>query len=288
MIEYVDLNHSQALDAWVLQHKNAHFMQSSLWGNVKTDWGWHGIICRDNRGHIRGTMAVLRHDISALKTCLLYAPRGPIIHEKDTAVFCELVEGARELGNSLGAYRLRIDPRIKECNLLFRQCAERIGFRLDSSEDFSLFQPRLCYIRDLRGHTPQSLFASYHRSCRNHIHRAQRLGATVRIANADEVSVFYSMMEETADKNGFEAKNEDYYRRLLYFMPENAKLFFVCVDNVPIASAISVIYGSCCWLMYACSYRKGLKYYPNELLQWVMQCDALKHGCRHYDFRGVD
>lgn len=288
MVEYVDLNHAQELDDWVLRHKNGHFMQSSLWGNVKTDWGWHGIICRDERGRIRGTMALLRHEISALKTCLLYAPRGPIFNANDTEVFSELMEAAKDLGKTYNAYRLRIDPRISDQNLAFKTYSEQLGFHIDVSEDFSLFQPRMCYIRDLRGHTPQSLLASYHRSCRNHIHRAQRMGATVRIGTADEVSVFYAMMEETADKNGFEVRSEEYYRRLLLFMPGNARLFFVCVDNTPVAAAITVIYGTCCWLMYACSHRKGLKYYPNELLQWSMQCDALKQGCRYYDFRGVE
>ena len=91
MIEYVDLNHAEELDEFVWQHKNCHFMQSSLWGNVKTDWEWHGLICRDDRGRIRGTMALLRHDIPAIKTSLLYAPRGPILHEKDREVFRDLV-----------------------------------------------------------------------------------------------------------------------------------------------------------------------------------------------------
>ena len=46
MIEFVDIDHAQELDAFVTAHEWSHFMQTSLWGRVKSDWGWHGILCR--------------------------------------------------------------------------------------------------------------------------------------------------------------------------------------------------------------------------------------------------
>ena len=164
MIEYVDLNNAAALDEFVWQHKNCHFMQTSHWGNVKTDWIWHGMICRDGRGRIRGTMALLRHEIPSIKTSLLYAPRGPIFHEKDREVFTELIEGARALGKKYGAYRLRIDPRISSGNGFYERFLQDLGFHIDRSEDFSLFQPRMCYVLDLRGKTAEQLMTGYHRT----------------------------------------------------------------------------------------------------------------------------
>ena len=43
MIEQVTLSNAAALDEFVLAHPNGHFMQTSLWGRVKTDWPWHGL-----------------------------------------------------------------------------------------------------------------------------------------------------------------------------------------------------------------------------------------------------
>ena len=40
MIEFVDIDHAQELDAFVTAHEWSHFMQTSLWGRVKSDWGW--------------------------------------------------------------------------------------------------------------------------------------------------------------------------------------------------------------------------------------------------------
>lgn len=37
MIEFVDIDHAQELDAFVTAHEWSHFMQTSLWGRVKSD-----------------------------------------------------------------------------------------------------------------------------------------------------------------------------------------------------------------------------------------------------------
>ena len=40
--------------------------------------------------------------------------------------------------------------------------------------------------------------------------------------------------------------------------------------------------------MYACSDRAYQADFPNELIQWQMQRDALEGGYRYFDFRGVE
>ena len=39
MTEYVDAAHAQELDEFVRTQENCQFMQTSLWGRVKRDWG---------------------------------------------------------------------------------------------------------------------------------------------------------------------------------------------------------------------------------------------------------
>ena len=78
MIEYVTIDQAAELDAFVLRQPNCHFMQTSVWGRVKEGWGWTGILCRDEKGEIIGSMAILEHRIRHMHTGFLYAPRGPI------------------------------------------------------------------------------------------------------------------------------------------------------------------------------------------------------------------
>ena len=104
MIEYVTLDRAGELDSFVEAHPRGHLMQSSVWGRVKTDWLWHGILYRDNRGRVRGTLALLEHPGRLPGSCLLYGPRGPIFEDEQS--FRVLVNAAKELGRERGAWQI--------------------------------------------------------------------------------------------------------------------------------------------------------------------------------------
>ena len=59
-------------------------------------------------------------------------------------------------------------------------------------------------------------------------------------------------------------------------------------DGVIIAASITAELGNRVWHMYACSDRAYQADFPNELIQWQMQRDALEGGYRYFDFRGVE
>ena len=64
--EIVNIGSAVEFDRFVASHPSGHFMQSSLWGRVKDDWGWFGVLCRSDSGEIKGAMAVLVRKISKL------------------------------------------------------------------------------------------------------------------------------------------------------------------------------------------------------------------------------
>ena len=287
-IEYVDPEHAQALDAFVLSHPNGHFMQSSLWGRVKTDWHWYGILCRDSGGTIRGSMALLSRSLGGFRACMLYAPRGPVFESGDVGTLHELVAAARALGRRLGAYLLRMDPRFDENDAVLRPAVRALGFRVNRAEDFSLYQPRLCYLLPLEGKTPQSLEAGYRRSTRNNLHKARRLGVTVRRGGSEDLPDFCRMMARTGRKNHFTPRSESYFRSFLRGLGKAARLYLAEKDGRPVAAAICVFLCGQCVEMYSCSDPAFWKAFPNELLQWTVQADAIAAGCRVCDFRGVE
>ena len=288
MIEYVDLAHAQELDQFVMSHPNHHFMQTSAWGRVKTDWGWYGIICRDENGKIVGSMALLRHNVHFFKTCMLYAPRGPICDYSDFRTLRELTQGAKDLAKSCGAYLLRMDPRVEETDTAFADGMRKLGYSIDAASDFSLFQPRMCYVTDMEGLTPDTLETIYHKTARTHLHRAQKNNLTIRLGTLKDLPRFCEMMEQTAQKNDFEARSQLYFRSFLTGLGDMARLYLAESEGKIIAASISVIEGDRGYFMYGCSDREYLRLYANELLQWQMQCDALQAGCRWFDFRGVE
>ena len=279
MLEFVDLDHAQELDAYVYHHPNCHFIQSSLWGRVKSDWGWQGLLYRDALGVIRGSMALLTRKVRYGKSCLLYAPRGPIYD--DEAALQALLDGARRLGKERNAYLLRIDPMVAEDT-------EIAGFRCSKATDFSLFQPRMCYVLDLQGLTEEALVEGYRSSTRRKVRLAQRSGVSIELGGEADLPEFCEMMKETAAKNGFTPRELPYFQSLLRGMGSNARLYLAKKDGRYLAAAIAAFYGNRAWYLYGCSHRNGLSMHPNELLQWKMQTDALAMGCRYFDLRGAE
>ena len=61
MLHYITLENAGVLDAYVAARPKSPVMQTSLWGKVKKDWRWHGLLCTDEAGKPRGSAAILEH-----------------------------------------------------------------------------------------------------------------------------------------------------------------------------------------------------------------------------------
>ena len=168
-LELVTTQTAGELDAFVEQHPQGYFTQTSPWGKVKEDWLWRGILCREETGRIRGAMAVLMRRVRWIGCRMLYAPRGPVADPEDLETLALLVRGAKEMGKVYQGYLLRIDPPAPESDGDFRRRMERLGFRIDPISDFSSFQPRLGYRLDLTGKTEEQLLVAFHRETRYNV-----------------------------------------------------------------------------------------------------------------------
>lgn len=288
MTEFVALKNAWELDAFVEQQPNGHFMQTSLWGRVKRDWPWTGMLLRDESGRILGTMALLRHDLRRLPGCFYYAPRGPIVAPGDRRSFAALVQEAATWTRKRGAIFLRIDPEIGEQDEAFAGFVRSMGFRVDQASDFSLFQPRLCYVSSLAGKDPKTLEGTYRSSTRCNVHKALRSPLTVRLGGTNDLPAFCRMMEKTAAKNGFQPRPQAYFQAFLEGLGPCARLYLAELNDRPVAASLAVAFGQTCSLCYGCSEEAGDKLHANELLEWQMQTDAIRLGCTRFDFRGVE
>ena len=160
MLHYITLENAEALDAYVAARSKSPVMQTSLWGKVKKDWRWHGLLCTDEAGKPRGSAAILEHRLRYFPSSLLYAPCGPLFEDEEA--FRELLKGIRKLGREVGAYLFRMDPQIPETDTAFLAMMKRCGFRRNAATDFSLFQPRMNYVLSLDGDRKSTRLNSSH------------------------------------------------------------------------------------------------------------------------------
>lgn len=288
MVEFVSLQNAHDLDTFVMQHPNGHFMQSSCWGKIKKENPWTGLLLRDKNGTIKGSMALFAYKMPALHTALYYAPRGPIFDTGDYDTFSSLVAAAKEYAKQHNGYMLRIDPLIAEDNKDFQQVTKKLGMRCNQASDFSLFQPRMCYVSDLQGLTKDTLASHYHRTTRYKINRSLHTDMSIRIGTKEDIPRFYEMMLQVGKKNNFPIEPQEFFESLLDGLGEHAQLFLAEKDNIPIAATIMVHMADRAWFLYGCSDQNALDDHPNERLQWEMQRAAIDFGCRWFDFRGVE
>lgn len=291
--EIIDIDHASEFDEFVASHKRGHFMQSSLWGRVKDDWGWFGIICRGDDGVILGAMAVLVRKISKLPYHMLYAPRGPVCDLHDSAVFGALISAAREEGKKLNAYALKIDKDVDTNDGDYREIITREGFKINPVTDyFKGFQCARVIRIDLEGKTEDEVFASFDSGHRRKVRVALKNNVEIEKCGSEKAELFYDMMKETTERDGFELRSAGYFAKILDTFGDRACLYIAYYtpeggEKTPIAGAISVEYGDKFWYFYGASRNIHRNVMPNYLVQWEMIRDAVKDGCSLYDFRGV-
>ncbi len=286
MIEFVPLDRAGELDQYVTNHPRGHYMQTSLWGKARTDWCWRGMILRGKNKEILATVALMFKTSALTGRKLFYAPRGPVF--SDIEHYQELTAFLIRYARDQGGYLLRIDPAVSVRDQGFRKVAENMGFRIDTRADFTTFQPKNVYQVMLSGLKEEELLARFHRKTRYNIHLAQKRGVTVREVGAAYLPVFQKMMAETARRNNFHARPEDFFRRILESAPDNVFLLLAEREGKFLAGAIEIIQGRRAWYAYGCSFDQGRKDMPNVLIQWEMIRRAMAAGCSVYDMRGVE
>lgn len=285
-IRIVGLNEASELDGFAASHKNGHFMQTSLWGRVKDDWKWFGIICRNESDEITGTMAVLLRKIHGLPYHMMYAPRGPVCDFDDSETFSALIEAAKEEGRKYCAYLLKTDKDVPADNMKYRQTAEKAGFKFkERTLGFEDFQCRFVFRINLGGRSEEEIFSSFHSKHRYNIRLAAKKGVEIRICNNTEK--FAKIMRVTGKRDDFTVPTAEYFAKILDAFGENARLYMAYYEHEPVAGALAVRYGGKLWYFYGGSLNSHRNVMPNYLLQWEMIKWAIECGCEIYDFRGV-
>lgn len=269
-----------------------HFLQTYEWGELKRGTGWVPLrFLVTRQGTPIAAISLLKRTIPYFKKSILYAPRGPVLgrecDEEGEAFFWQEL---RRLGRSHGAIFIKVDPDIPVED---REAGERLkkhGLRpVEEKAGFGGVQPRYVFRLDL---TPSEdeLLAGMAGKTRYNLRLAVRKGVVVRTAEKKEdLAVFYEILQETAERDGFLIRNFGYFERMwdLFVEQGMARLFLAEYRGEVIAGTIAFHCGDKVWYLYGASSNRHRNVMPNNLLQWTMIRWAKSLGCRIYDFRGV-
>lgn len=288
MTELVTERNLAEYESFVRHHPKGHFAQSSLWAKQKPAWTWRAIVCRDDEGKIRGSLAFLIRKMPIVGRKMMYACRGPVCDLDDRATFAELMAAAKALAAEEKAYVIKIDPDVPSDRTDFVKMLEENGFRTrHTGKNFEAIQPRYVFRLYLNGRSEEEIMASFHQKWRYNIRLAAKKGVEVRICGKEMVADFARIMVETGLRDNFATRPPEYFSAMLDNLGEDCRLYMAFYEGKPIAGTLAIHYGDKVWYLYGASSNEYRNLMPNYLLQWRMIQWAIETGCRVYDFRGV-
>ena len=290
-------------DAALLSLPEPHVLQTWMWGELKSKYGW--LPQRwvwDEGGRPKAAAQILERRWPdrawRLASRLLYVPRGPILDWSDADLSTAVLDALTSIARERGAIFVKIDPEVPEAvsdpadadpvpfaaGVRLRSDLVSLGW-IPSSEQVQFRSTLRLDLRD----DEVDLLARMKPKARYNVRLAERRGVTVRVGNEDDFDELYAMYAETSVRDGFVIRPKAYYLDAwgLPLRDGNAQPFLAEVEGGAVAALILFHFGSTAWYFYGMSRAAHRDRMPTHLLQWEAMRWAKRHGMTTYDFWGA-
>jgi peptidoglycan pentaglycine glycine transferase (the first glycine) len=263
----------------------AHFQQSWEWGRLAPDLGGDAVrLAATCEGRMVGAMQVFVNRLSRSGRSLLYVPRGPALLRPSVEILAPLLDATRVLGIQERAIGIRMEPNVPRCDTAWKETLQALGF----ARMYPPAQPRSSWMLDISA-DEESLLAGMKSKTRYNIRLDGRKGVEVSESGPDELTEFYALLSEKAERDDFFIHSQDVYRRMfsLFWEADRFALLFARHQGRLIAAVTLLRFGNTCWYLHGASSNADRNLMPTYLLQWEAIKWARSHGCTEYDFRAV-
>jgi lipid II:glycine glycyltransferase (peptidoglycan interpeptide bridge formation enzyme) len=257
-------------NAYIDAHPEAHLLQTGLWGELKSAFGWKA---RWIIGANCGAQILFRALPGGFT--LGYIPKGPV-----GSNWKELLTEIDAVCREEKAVFIKVEPDLweeKEALAVF----EEKGWKRTHP-----IQPRRTIFIPIGG-SGEDILAEMKQKTRYNIHLAEKKGIEIR--NADDLGIFQEMMAITGKRDGIGVHVQAYYQKAYDLFQKTGKcnLLFAFYENQPIAGIMIFAQGKTAWYMYGASTDIERNRMPTYLLQWEAIRWAKSKGCSEYDLWGI-
>lgn len=262
-------------DAFISHFPTPHILQTTPWGQLKTDFGWQVV-------HVAspdcGAQILIKRILPGIN--FAYIPKGPI-------------------GENWEQLWSEIDAVCRTRNCVFLK-VEPDGWESDDSRSLGgHFQPTSSFIQsqqsiqpvrtllvDITGEETQIL-GRMKQKTRYNINLALKKNVVVKPYT--DLGAFYTLMEITSQRDQFGIHSLAYYQRAfeLFDGRDLCQLLVAEFEGVPISALMVFKVENRAWYFYGASSDAHRDMMPNYLLQWEAMRWAKSQGCREYDLWGV-
>ena len=271
-------------DDFVRTH-GGHILQSTPWAELKSRFGWEAqrlaLVRVDDL--VAGAQILYRKLPLGLQ--FAYIPRGPVADPQDHETFAALIDALCDAARARGAFVLKIELNIKTPSPVGGLSD---GGGLGVGVVGLPIQPRTTIHIDLTRDL-DTLLAQMKPKWRYNIRLAERKGVRVREGSAEDVAMFYRLLQLTGERDAFAIHSLDYYRVAFesFAKQDAARLFVAEYEREPLAVIFVTALGEEAIYLYGASGNAHRERMPNHALHWHAMQWAKSRGCTHYDLWGI-
>ncbi|GBR76524.1 putative methicillin resistance protein [Candidatus Termititenax persephonae] len=268
--------------AFVERAERGHFMQTTYWRDLKTNFGWQngGQYVWERDGQIAAAFSVLQRAKWGVK--ILYVPRGPLWDIRDAALTADLLTALKKLARERRAFFIRVSPKYLEEDTAAKQALHKHGFRFSQKQ----LQTKATLLIDLR-RPEEELLNSFHEKTRYNIRLAGRKGVTVSLLSGEEeLRDFYRIMQGMAARQGYALQPYAYYQ-YLWQNPPLAKIYLAKFADKVIGGVVTLAFRDTAYYMYGAFDGACRQLMGNYLIHWEIMRQGRAAGLQYYDLQGV-
>lgn len=296
-----------SLNGWndkVNQFQGAHFLLSEEWAEIKAAGGWRPlpIIWEDEKKRLAACALVLEKRIRImginLPFAILYAPKGPLMNWENIDLVNQALNDLEKLTEKNKAVFVKIDPDVRLGRIAAQKEDLEINFQGEIIKDvlqkrnwqFSSdqIQFRNTVWIDLSKDENQIL-AEMKQKTRYNIRLAVKKGVTIRSAKLYELPTIYKIYAQTAVRDGFTIRSEQYYLAVWQkFLNKGlCDVLLAEVDGEITAGLVLFYFGERAYYVYGMSTNTHRNTMSTYLIQWEAIRRAKNTGKRIYDLWGA-
>jgi lipid II:glycine glycyltransferase (peptidoglycan interpeptide bridge formation enzyme) len=282
----------------------ASILQTWEWAQVKRRYGWQPmpLIWEEPGGEAQAAAMALSRSIRlggfAPRLSVVYVPRGPLLDWQNAPLRVQVLDDMQSLARRGGVIFLKMDPEVvlgtgipgspdaKEEPVgedVTREISAR-GWRFSSDQ----VQFRNTVMLDLAG-SEEMWLSRMKQKTRYNLRLAQRKGVSVRCGTPADLGMLYQMYAQTAVRDGFVIRPEEYYRAVWSeFMARGMCTPLIAeVEGQAVAGLVLFVFAGRAWYLYGMSRVERREWMPNYLLQWEAMRRARTEGALAYDLWGA-
>jgi len=216
----------------------------------------------------------------------LYIPYGPLVSEINSDFLKQLKEKLKQIAKEKNAVFVRLDF---DPNKSINEAGYKKAFY--STYHSSFFQPRAEWYFDILD-SEEKMLAGMEKDTRYSVRTSLKRGAENMIITKDFLKYFdsfFTLMQETAKRNGFSLHSKDYYKEIFETLNgKDAFLSVVIFEEEILVVDLFLVFGNTAHYVFGSSSDKHRKLLPSYHAIWKAILYSKEIGLKNFNFGGVE